>query len=115
MDYIRQIVIKHHKLLNSIDNKERQRMAIIGDGIWKGIAAACVATRDISTVGMHELMNELNKNELMASFFPKEFIGKQWVANEHVQATFFEAAIYLEYNQYGFNYIQERVHEGLIF
>ena len=116
MDYIRQIVIKHHALLNSIPHEERQRMALIGDGIWKGIAASCAAKKDIRAKEMGELITSLICNKTMARFFPRQFITcYSGLINEKTNGTFFEAAIYLEYNQYGFNYIQEKVHEGLIF
>ena len=115
MNYIRQIVIKHHKLLNNIPKEERQRMALIGDGIWKGIAASCAAKKDLPPKAMGELIGNLISNKTMAQFFPHEYIPIYPVSSEHTRATFFEAAIYLEYNKFGFNYIENKIHAGLTF
>lgn len=115
MDYIREIVVKHHKLLNFVSTIERQRMALIGDGIWKGIAASCVAKKDINAQEMAQMMCGLNSNKTMAKFFPAEYIFKYPTVGQHTRATFFEAAIYLEYNKHGFDYVQNKIHAGLIF
>ena len=117
MDYIKHIVTTHYKLLNSSSQPERKRMALVGDGIWKGIAASCVAKKDIEAKEMGELMTGLISNKTMAKFFPREYITAygDLSLNEHSLATFFEAAIYLEYSKYGFDYMQRKIHAGINF
>jgi hypothetical protein len=79
-------------------------MAFVGDGYWKAIITRRLAKENVTLAQMDSACRTLMSNDFLAEHYPSIGFCKQNL-NKHSKGTFIEAAIYLEVEKYGFDYV----------
>lgn len=104
-NYLAEIPEKHRNTLVYADRGDIRRMAFVGDGYWKAIVAKRLSKEDAPLNKMNEASSVLTSNKFLAQHFPPIGFGGGVILNEHTKGTFIEAAIYLEVEKHGFEYV----------
>lgn len=108
--YLTDLMRRRLYQLLTIPKTDLERLAFIGDGLWKACVTGCLMYENISAEQMHHKVGNFLTNKYLCSFFPNNF---PMAISDHTRATYVEAAIYLEVEEKTYEVVKKEICESL--